>query len=166
VAEGKGLSAAAKSAGYSSTSGRQYASKLRQRPDVQQRIDELRQEFVNARTKLAANVITRDRQHYLSLLYDIGAHGKNEGARVRAIELAGMEECGMFVKRSENVSVSLELPALERMTAESLRSLGSKIAERLGQLEQRNAPKQVAERVATDAKCTPDPSINNANVDK
>lgn len=145
VSEGKPLIKAFKSAGYSNGSGRQYATRLRQRPEVDARVKELQASFVAAKQKAFADVITRDRQHYLSLLYEIGAHGKNEGARVRAIELAGMEECGMFVRRSENVSVSLELPALERMTAESLRSLAAKIQERIGQLDSKTIPKRVAE---------------------
>jgi hypothetical protein len=130
VAVGTSLSNAYKQAGYREAGASQNAQRLLGRKDIAQRIKQLREQ-ANQKATLTAQ---RTTEFYMAQLDSVILHSKNDNARVRAIELAGSEAFGMFIKRSERTDVKFDFA---RMTSAQLAQMGQAVQARIDELESR-----------------------------
>jgi hypothetical protein len=141
VAAGTSLSNAYKLAGYRETGASQNAQRLLGRKDIAHRIKELREQ-ANQQASLTAR---RTTEFYMAQLDSVILHSKNDNARVRAIELAGSEAFGMFIKRSERTDVKFDFA---RMTSAQLAQMGQAVQARIDELESRQRPPLVIDAKA------------------
>jgi hypothetical protein len=70
------------------------------------------------------------REWVLDTVREIAHSGRNEAARVRALELLGIEE-HMFIKRTEQTNIKLDIA---RMSAAQIRELAQAVEARIAEL--------------------------------